>query len=333
MESVDLHVLNTLADWLAAGKRAWLATVTQTWGSAPRPVGALAAFCEDGRLVGSVSGGCVEDDLIERLKSRALARSLPEVAVYGVTNEEARRFRLPCGGTLKLVVEPITEAEWVAALIIAIARRELIARRLDVATGDTQLAPADADQKLFFDERTLIAVYGPRWRLALIGASEVSRYLAEIGLALNYEVLVCDPRQEYVASWDFPSVEVTQTMTDDFVVALKPDSRTAILTLSHDPKHDDLALLEALKSDASYVGAMGSKKTNADRRERLALFDLSPAQIARLRGPVGLPVGSRTPPEIAVAILGELIGLRNGIELAQAKTKAESVAYRVATAG
>ncbi|MGH8727657.1 MAG: XdhC family protein [Burkholderiales bacterium] len=328
MESVDLRVLNTLADWLAAGKRAWLATVVQTWGSAPRPVGALAAFCEDGRLVGSVSGGCVEDDLIERFRAQTLA--LPEVVVYGIDDDEARRFRLPCGGTLKLVVEPITEVEWVAALIEAIERRGLLARRLDLATGDTRLAPADVDQKLFFDERTLIAIYGPRWRLALIGASEVSRYLAEIGLALDYEVLVCDPREEYVASWDFPSVPVITAMADDFVAGFKPDSRTIILALSHDPKHDDLALLEALKSHAFYVGAIGSKATNANRRERLALFDLSAAQIARLRGPIGLPVGSRTPPEIAVAILGELTALRNGIELA--KVAVEPAAYHAAAA-
>ncbi|MBC7945288.1 MAG: XdhC family protein [Burkholderiales bacterium] len=331
MESVDLHVLNTSADWLATGKRAWLATVTQTWGSAPRPVGALAAFCEDGRLVGSVSGGCVEDDLMERVRTRTLARSLPEVAVYGVTSDEARRFRLPCGGTLKLLVEPITDTEWVAALIAAIERREVIARRVDLATGKTRLVPADVDQKLFSDEKTLITIHGPRWRLALIGASEVSRYLAEIGLALDYEVLVCDPREEYVASWDLPSMPVITAMADDFVAELKPDSRTIILALSHDPKHDDLALLEALKSDAFYVGAMGSKTTNAKRRERLALFDLSPAQIARLKGPVGLPVGSRTPPEIAVAILAELTAVRNGIELARAiaePTASRAVAAR-----
>jgi xanthine dehydrogenase accessory factor len=331
VESVDLRVLKTLAEWLAAGEQAWLATVVSTWGSAPRPVGALAAFSRHRTLVGSVSGGCVEDDLIERLSSGTLAASLPEIAVYGVSNDEARRFRLPCGGTLRLVAEPISGAAWVTNLITAIERREVVARRLELTTGKTSLAPASAEQKLSFDEQTLISIYGPRWRLALIGASEVSRYLAEIGLALDYEVLVCDPREEYAASWDLPRVQVSRAMTDDFVAALKPDSRTAILTLSHDPKHDDLALLEALKSDAFYVGAMGSKKTNAERRERLALFDLSPADIARLRGPVGLPVGSRTPPEIAVAILTELTGLRNGIELAPAKTKTESATYRAAS--
>jgi xanthine dehydrogenase accessory factor len=331
MESIDLRVLKTLADWLGVNKRAWLATVASTWGSAPRPVGALAAFSEDGRLVGSVSGGCVEDDLMERLTSGALAAISPEIVVYGVSDDDAQRFRLPCGGTLKLVIEPLADGTWVTTVMAAIERRELTLRRLDLATGESRLVRADADQRPFFDEKTLISIYGPRWRLALIGASEVSRYLAEIGLALDYEVLVCDPREEYVASWDYPRVPVNRTMADDFVAALEPDSRTAILALSHDPKHDDLALLEALKSDAFYVGAMGSKKTNAARRERLALFDLSPSHIARLRGPVGLPVGSRTPPEIAVAILTELTGLRNGIELAPAKSKAESTPYRAAT--
>lgn len=315
MESVDLHVLNTLAGWLVEGKRAWLATVVQTWGSAPRPRGALAAFCDDGRMVGSVSGGCVEDDLTERLKAHTLALSLPEIVVYGISEDSARRFRLPCGGTLQLVIEPVADVAWVTALSAAIARREPVARRLELSTGRTQLETADVDQSLFFNEHTLVAIYGPRWRLALIGASEVSHYLAQMGLAFDYEILVCDPREEYRASWHLSDVPVASAMTDDFVMAIKPDARTIILTLSHDPKHDDLALLEALKSNAFYVGAMGSRATNAKRRERLALFDLTPAQIRQLKGPIGLVIGSRTPPEIAVAILGELTALRNGIEL------------------
>ena len=315
MESVDLHVLNTLAGWLAEGKRAWLATVVQTWGSAPRPRGALAAFCDDGRRVGSVSGGCVEDDLTERLKAHTLAPSLPEVVVYGISEDSARRFHLPCGGTLQLVIELVADVIWVTALSAAIARREPVARRLDLSTGRIQLETADVDQSLFFNEHTLVAIYGPRWRLALIGASEVSHYLAQMGLAFGYEVLVCDPREEYRASWHLSDVPVASAMTDDFVMAINPDARTIILTLSHDPKHDDLALLEALKSNAFYVGAMGSRATNAKRRERLALFDLTPEQIRQLKGPIGLAIGSRTPPEIAVAILGELTALRNGIEL------------------
>lgn len=330
MESADLHVLNTLADWLAAGKRAWLATVVQTWGAAPRPLGALAAFCDDGRMVGSVSGGCVEDDLAERLKARTLAPHLPEIVVYGVSEDSARRFRLPCGGTLQLVIEPIADAAWVIALSTAIARREPVARRLDLSTGRTQLEAADVDQSLFFNDHTLIAIYGPRWRLALIGASEVSHYLAQMAQALDYEVLVCDPREEYRASWGLSDVPVVTAMTDDFVVAIKPDARTIILTLSHDPKHDDLALLEALRSKAFYVGAMGSKITNAKRRERLALFDLTPAQIRQLKGPIGLAIGSRTPPEIAVAILGELTALRHGIELVALKPDTEAAAQPAA---
>lgn len=330
MISVDLHVLNTLASWLAAGRRAWLATVVHAWGSAPRPIGALAAFCDDGRIVGSVSGGCVEDDLIERLKMQTLASALPEVVAYGISDDSARRFRLPCGGTLQLVVEPVVDAAWVTALAAAITRRECIARRLDLATGRTQLETANVNQSLFFHDKTLISIYGPRWRLALIGASEVSRYLAEMGLALDYEILVCDPREEYSASWDLNEVPIMTMMSDDFVAGIRPDARTIILTLSHDPKQDDLALLEALKSDAFYVGAMGSRTTNARRRERLALFDLSSAQIMRLKGPVGLAIGSRTPPEIAVAILGELTALRNGIELVALNLDTEAAAQHVA---
>lgn len=313
MESLDLRVLNALAAWRAAGRQAWLATVVQTWGSAPRPPGALAAFCDDGRIVGSVSGGCVEDELADRLRGRALAPSLPEVVAYGAANDAARRFPLPCGGTLRLVVEPVADAAWVGALATALARREAVARRLDLATGLTQLVPAEAT-RLVFDGRTLVAAYGPRWRLVLIGASEVARSLADIAPALDYEVLVCDAREDYRASWDLAGVPVAAAMPDDFVLAIKPDARTIILALSHDPKHDDLALLEALESKAYYVGAMGAKASHAGRLERLASFGLSVAQLGRLRGPVGLAIGSRTPPEIAIAVLAELTALRNGIE-------------------
>ena len=315
MDSVDIEVLRSAQKWMADGHRVTLATIVKTWGSAPRPVGALLVIRDDGLVSGSVSGGCVEDDLIEKVKAGGLAKDKPAVTTYGVTNEEANRWGLPCGGTLQLVIEPVADVAWVTALSAAIARREPVARRLDLSTGRTQLETADVDQSLFFNEHTLVAIYGPRWRLALIGASEVSHYLAQMGLAFDYEILVCDPREEYRASWHLSDVPVASAMTDDFVMAIKPDARTIILTLSHDPKHDDLALLEALKSNAFYVGAMGSRATNAKRRERLALFDLTPAQIRQLKGPIGLVIGSRTPPEIALAILGELTALRNGIEL------------------
>ncbi len=162
------------------------------------------------------------------------------------------------------------------------------------------------------------SVHGPRWRMLVIGASEIAHYLAEMASTVDYQVFVCDPREEYRGAWRASGARWIDGMPDDAVVAFRPDPHSVILTVSHDPKLDDMALLEALKSDAFYVGAVGSARTNTERRRRLADFDLSAQQIARLRGPVGLAIGSRTPPEIAVAILADLIASRNGIMLERA---------------
>ncbi len=154
--------------------------------------------------------------------------------------------------------------------------------------------------------------------MLIIGASEIAHYLAEMATTVDYRVFVCDPREEYRLAWRVPGTTFVEGMPDDAVAAIKPDGHTVVLTVSHDPKLDDMALLEALKSEAFYVGAVGSKQTSAERRKRLGGFDLSPREIARLRGPVGLSIGSRTPPEIAVAILADLIATRNGVMLERA---------------
>jgi len=166
---------------------------------------------------------------------------------------------------------------------------------------------------LVFDGKSLISVHGPHWRLLIIGAGQLSKYLAQFAQALDYHVTVCDPREEYANTWDVPAVELTRGMPDDVVIAMKLDAHSAIVALTHDPKLDDMALLEALKSPAFYVGAIGSKKNNEARRRRLAEFDLSAPEIDRLHGPVGLKIGSKTPPEIAVAILGEMTAIKHGV--------------------
>ena len=313
MESTDLEVLRTCLQWRQGGHAATLATVTQTWGSAPRPVGSLLAVRDDGRLAGSVSGGCIEVDLIERVQAAPPAR--PEVRIYGGSAEACARFRLPCGGTLQLVLEPAPGIALLQAVQEAITQRRLIGRCLDLATGASHLYTPHSSETTQFDGQTLHAVHGPRWRLLVIGAGQISRHLAQMAQALDYQVLVCDPREEYSAGWDVAHAELVPGMPDDAVTALLPDARCAVLALTHDPKLDDMALLEALKSPAFYVGAIGSSANNMRRRERLGLFDLSAAEIARLHGPVGLPIGSRTPPEIAVSILAELTAVRHGIEL------------------
>lgn len=310
MESVDLEVFQRAAEWRQDGRGVALVTVVRTWGSSPRPPGSLLAIRDDGRLAGSVSGGCVEEDLVERFRAGLPRR--PQLVAYGKTREEAGRFGLPCGGILELVVEPDPELAPLRALLWALNRRQVTVRRLDLETGQVRLSPAGPTEDLRFDGRTLTTVHGPRWRLVLIGAGQTSRYLAQMAQALDYQVIVCDPREEYAGAWDIADTELVTVMPDDAVVAYGPDRRTAVVALTHDPKLDDLALLEALKSGAFYVGALGSGRNNDRRRERLALFDLSPAQIGRLHGPVGLPIGSRTPPEIAVSILAEMTAVRRG---------------------
>jgi xanthine dehydrogenase accessory factor len=272
----------------------------------------MAAIRCDGHLVGSVSGGCVDDDLSERVRRDQLAANLPEVITYGVTREQSQRFGLPCGGTLQLVVERLKDSQWLKPLLNAIEQRAIMRRTLDLETGKVLLAPAPPEQELSFDGKTLITVHGPRWRLLIIGAGQVSQYLAQMAVALDYQVSICDPREEYTSEWDIPGIELLRAMPDDVVVNLMPDRRTAIVALTHDPKLDDLALLEALKSDAFYVGAIGSKLNNDNRRKRLALFDITPEETARLHGPVGLAIGSRTPPEIAISILAEMTAVRRG---------------------
>lgn len=314
MDSVDLEVLRTAVHWLAEGRRVALVTVVRTWGSSPRPVGALAAFDERGGVVGSVSGGCVEDDLLTRFTGGFPVR--PELVRYGLTHGEAARFGLPCGGTLELVVEPLHSVQTLAPVLEALEARCSIARRLELATGKAVIMPAAEDGPLAFDGRELTRVFGPSWRMLLIGAGQLSRYLAEFALALDYRVLVCDPREEYAQRWRVAGTELLPGMPDDVVEALVPDERTVIVALTHDPKLDDMALMAALKSKAFYVGALGSRANNARRRKRLEMLGLAGDEVARLRGPVGLPLGARTPPEIAVAILAELTALRHGVRLA-----------------
>jgi len=315
MDSVDLQVIRTAREWVAGGHRVVLATVIKTWGSAPRPIGALSAVRGDGMVVGSVSGGCVEDDMILRVKSGTLAENSPATTRYGVSAEEAQRFGLPCGGTLELVLEPLTARSGLDDLLARIERHELVLRTLDMKTGLATVDAARWNDQLAFDGSTLRSVFGPRWRLLIIGAGQLSTYLAQMAQALDYQVTICDPREEYTTTFDVAGVDLKRGMPDDVVTAMNLDGHSAVVTLTHDPKLDDMALIEALKSPAFYVGAIGSKKNNDARRQRLAEFDLSREEIARLHGPVGLKIGSKTPPEIAVAILAEMTAIRNGVDI------------------
>lgn len=318
MESLDLQVLDTARDWHRAGHAVMLVTVIETWGSAPRPPGALLALRDDGQVAGSVSGGCVEDDMIERVRS-GQHPARPTLVTYGVTKEEAARFGLPCGGTLRLMQEPLADTGWIDDLLARTADKRLVARVLDVEQGSITLQDAHRGDQLQFDGKRLVTLFGPRWRVLVIGAGQLSRVFAQMAQMLDYEVLVCDPREEYTAGSLPPGAQYVPGMPDDAVTSLHPDPHTAVVALTHDPKLDDMALLEALKSPAFYVGALGSRGNTARRRERLALFDLCQHEIDRLHGPIGLHIGSRTPAEIAVSILAEITAVRNSVPLLQKK--------------
>ena len=315
MDSIDLEVLKTCKQWIDDGRRCELVTVIKTWGSSPRPEGATLAVCDDGRVVGSVSGGCIEDDLIARVRAEGITRTLPEIVTYGITADEAHRFGLPCGGTIQLAIEPLSPHSKVAELLQRLSHHELVARRLDLATGAVTVGPATGGMTLHVSDVALTTIHGPRWRLLIIGAGQLSRFLAHIALGMDYHVTVCDPREEYRDGWQLHGVEVLHAMPDDLVIEMKLDSRSAVVALTHDPKLDDLALMEALKSEAFYVGAIGSRSNNAKRRERLKEFDLSDTQLSKLHGPIGLYIGSKTPSEIAISILAELTAVKNGVLL------------------
>ena len=315
MDSVDLEVLKSSARWLEEGHRALLVTVVRTWGSSPRPEGAMLAVRDDGLVVGSVSGGCIEDDLIDRVRQKGIEQTRPEAVKYGITAEEAHRFGLPCGGTIQLVLEPLTPQSGIADLCHAVEDGRLVAREVDMVTGAVRLDAALATDGVHFDGERLLTIHGPRYRMLVIGAGQLSRYLCNIAVGLDYQVTVCDPREEYTEEWSIPGTKIVRTMPDDTVIDMKLDERCAVIALTHDPKLDDLALMEALKTPAFYVGALGSRRNNQARRERLKEFDLNDTELARLHGPVGIYIGSRTPPEIAVSILAEVTAAKNGVSL------------------
>ena len=326
MENLDVTVLRALRDWRAASQHALLVTVVRTWGSSPRPVGSIMALRGDGAVVGSVSGGCIEDDLIARYTrpatqpdaQEALPRSAapPQLVRYGVSAEEAFRFGLPCGGTLELLLEFDPDAARLRELVQALDAGQLMHRSVRLADGVVTLQPADAPAELRVGEAQLVNTFGPEYRMLIIGAGQMSEYLATMAQFCGFAVTVCDPREEYRGSFAVPGARLVTTMPDDTVAEMQPDARTCVVALTHDPKLDDLALLQALQTPAFYIGAIGSRRNNAARRQRMIEhLEQTEESLARLRGPVGIYIGSKTPPEIAVSIMAEVLAVKNGVPL------------------
>lgn len=332
MENLDVMVLRTLAGWRAAGKRALLATVVRTWGSSPRPVGSIMALCDSGAVVGSVSGGCIEDDLIDQFTQaysqaysqahagtdvrKAIPSGPPTFIKYGITADEAHRFGLPCGGTLELLLEYDPDATALTELVTALESGQLMQRSVRLSDGHVSLSKSAAPAELALSKTELINTFGPEYRMLLIGAGQLTEYLATMAQFSGFAVTVCDPREEYRSAWSVQGVTVSSDMPDDVVIAFKPDRRSCVIALTHDPKLDDLALLEALNTDAFYVGAIGSRRNNQARVQRMAEhFSVGQQALDKLRGPIGIYIGSKTPPEIAVSVMAEVLAVKNSVVL------------------
>ncbi len=315
METQEQFVLGQLLNWLRRGDPVWLCTIVGTIGSSPRPPGSMLAVNQHGAIAGSLSGGCVEDDLIEKLCGGERLDK-PLLREYGVTAEENERLGLPCGGRLKVLIEPLPPSAdvvaQVASVLDALAQRRCCERVVDLASGATRVAACDRYQRLQIDDTTMRHFFGPHFQLLLVGAGQLARTLSQMALMLDYRVLVCDPREDRIEQWDLPGVELIRAMPDDVVRERIHDDHSIVITLTHDPRIDDMALMEALTHPLFFVGALGSARTTMKRRARLVELGLSDEQLARLHAPVGLDIGSKTPAEIAISILAQLTQLRFG---------------------
>jgi xanthine dehydrogenase accessory factor len=310
----DHDVIQTALDWLEQGHQLLLVTVLKTWGSSPRPPGSLMLMRKDGVHAGSVSGGCVEEDLLRRYREDELSDGLPTRIDYGINRQEATRFGLPCGGRLELLIEKLYDKASLQQLLDAMQHQTLTARKVNLRSGVVTLTPAKPDHEFSYAPDAVSKVFGPRWQMLLIGAGHLSCYVAQLAQMLDYRVIVCDPREEYAKGWSVDGTELVTMMPDDAVLEYAGHERSIVIALTHDPKLDDMALLDALDSRAFYVGAIGSQRNCETRRDRLKQLGLSAQQLQRLHAPVGLDIGSHTPPEIAVSILAQITALRNSVQ-------------------
>jgi xanthine dehydrogenase accessory factor len=306
----------TALGWHQAGRGAVLATVVETWGSAPRRAGSQLAVSGDGLIMGSVSGGCVEGAVVEEAGA-ALADGQPRVLTFGVSDADAFAVGLACGGTIRVLVEPIAETGLPLAMLeqIVAARAEKRALAYAVhleswqrALGNTG-AMADAlrlDRAAVSDEGPFILPYNPPLRLIVVGAVHIAQALVGMARLAGWAPVVIDPRTTFGAAARFPGETLLDEWPDAAMASLAPDARTAVVTLTHDPKLDDPAVHAALASDCFYLGCLGSKRTHAKRLERLRAAGVAEAQIARIHAPVGLDIGAANPGEIALSVMAQI---------------------------
>lgn len=315
MNGSNRFVIEQLNLWLAQGFQPWLATVVETYGSSPRPSGSMMIYHPEKGIIGSLSGGCIEQELMNQLASDETCEPLPcpTIIRYGDSVEQRSRLALPCGGHLDILLEKIKPHDQAhfQTLENALLSRQWISRHINLVEGSLEIVHEISDQDIQRKSHTIIHALKPNDKLLLIGAGEVSRCLAEICKNLEFEITLCDFREQFLQGWHVEGVQVIKAMPDDLIAEAFHDHHCAIVALAHDPRVDDMAMMQALKTDAFYVGAMGSLITSNKRRERLLELELDETHIQKLHAPIGLDIHSRTPYEIAVSIAAELIAQRS----------------------
>ena len=308
------RVIRDIGRWLGNDQRVWLCTVVRTWGSSPRPPGSILAVNESGEWSGSVSGGCLEEQLIRRVSEESGPGMVPRVVDYGVAEDDQVQWRLPCGGQMRLLVETLDQEQHtvpVSMLLEAIDERRPVTRRVDLASGEWSFIAHSVPETVEETGDAFLHTLGPQARMLLIGAGEVARYVARIALMNGFSVTLCEPREHFLKGWHEPGVEIRESLPDDLVREAFSDAYCAILALGHDPRIDDMGLLAALESEAFYIGAMGSQRTAAQRRERLHQLGVTDSRMGRLHAPIGFHIGSKSPPEIAVAAMAQVLAERH----------------------
>ncbi|UWQ57070.1 XdhC family protein [Leisingera caerulea] len=311
----------TALDWHKSGAGAALATVVQTWGSAPRRTGAQLAVSGDGRIEGSVSGGCVEGAVVVEAQE-ALADGKHRLLEFGVSDEDAFAVGLACGGTIKVLVEPVGSAlpeDMLEELAAARASRAPVAYEVNLTTGARRLVRGEYKDRMRMDrsgleddEETFVAVHNPPLRLVCVGAVHIAQALVPMARIAGYDPVIIDPRAAFASPERFPGETLMDDWPDEAVGKLGLDTRTALVLLTHDPKLDDPALQAGLAAEVFYIGALGSKKTHAARAARMQQAGFTEDQISRIHGPIGLDIGAAGPGEIAVAILAEMTAVLRG---------------------
>ena len=314
MHSADRQVIEQIDKWLQHNNDCWLCTIIATKGSSPRPIGSLLVINETGASCGSVSGGCIEDDIAKQIVNQQLPLIKPSILSYGIDASENERLGLPCGGELTLLVQPIKanrkNQQQFREILSAVSQRQCISRISSTVDNSTSLESSPLFHPLNRSGDEVTHCFGPHFQMLLIGAGQLSKVLAELALAMDYQVIVCDPRPELIAQWNVADVEAIFDTPDQLIFKQGGDAQSVIISLTHVNVIDDLAIVSALKTEAFYIGALGSMRTSESRRHRLLAQGLNAEELTRLHAPVGLSIGSKTPIEIAVSIMAELTSLR-----------------------